>query len=167
MITLATHTLEVFLAAIIADYLTATHEGHLDETIAKETMDGIKEPVRPAIIITAKEEDTKGSARRVIVVNPVLVTWAKSEEAGAADNDKQTTRAEASMILADLEARLMDHAAFNAWLLTIDAERLAGWIIMKIIHGGLAPPMRPDKDTRAALYALDMRFHLSVSRRSV
>jgi len=167
LITLATHTLEVFIAAIFADYLTATHDGYLDELITKETMDGIKEPVRPAIVITAKEDDNKQSGRRVITVNPVLLTWAKSEEAGTADNENQTTRADASKILADIESRLMDHAAWNAWLLTIDEERLAGWTILKIIHGGLASPMRPDPATRSVFYALDLKLHLSVSRRSV
>ncbi len=160
--TLATHTLELVIASIIHDYLVATQTGWADAAVPKEMMDAIKEPARPVLIISTKEDPTKTSARRVITVNPVLCTWAKSEEEGAADVGTQTTREEASRIMAAIDHRLRDQTAFGAWLQTIDAERLAGWSIMKLVHEGHAPPMRPDA-SRSSLFSLTMKMHLFVA----
>jgi hypothetical protein len=162
MMTLTTHTLELVIASLIHDYLTATQTGCADAAVPKELMDAIKEPERPVLIITTKEEPAKASERRVITINPVLCTWAKSEEAGAADVGTQTTREEASRIMAAIDHRLRDQSAFSTWLQTIDAERLEGWTIMKLVHEGHAPPIRPDA-SRSALFSLTMKLHLFVA----
>jgi len=162
--TLATTTIDLLIADLLRDYLQATHTGQADAAIPKELMDGIAEPERPVIILTAKEEPVKTSSRREITVNPVLCTWAKSEETGAATNEDQTTRTEAATIMAAIEARLRDTSAFQTWLSALDSTRRDGWSILKIIHEGQAPLMRPDASSRSVLYSLTLRVHLRVSR---
>lgn len=159
---LVTHTLPRFIAELIMDYLVATQDGTPDAEIPKELMDAIKEPVRPVLVITTKEEASKASARRVVKVNPVLCTWAKSEDPAAAENENQTTADEASVIMAGIDHRLRDAQAFATWLATLEPERRTGWTIMKIVHEGHAPPMRPD-GSRSALYSLTMNLHLFVA----
>jgi len=162
--TLATTTIDLLVADLFREYLEDTSTDQADAAIAKDLMDGIAEPTRPVIIITAKEEPVKSSSRREITVNPVLCTWAKSEEAGAATNEDQTTRTQAAAIMAALEARLRDADAFQSWLSALDSTRRDGWSILKIIHEGQAPLMRPDASSRSVLYSLTMKVHLQVSR---
>lgn len=162
--TLATTTIDLLIADIFREYLEDTATGQADAAIAKELMDGIAEPTRPVIILTAKEEPVKSSPRREITLNPVLCTWAKSEEAGAAANENQTTRTTASAIMAAIESRLRDADAFQTWLSALDSTRRDGWSILKITHEGQAPLMRPDASSRSVLYSLTMKLHLHVSR---
>ena len=163
MITLETHPLDQVIAEVIKDYLVATHSGRADASITKLLMDTLAEPIRPAIVITAKEEAVKSTARRVVIINPVLVTWTASEEAGAASDETMTTKDEASIIMAEIDRRLRDTLAFSLWLAASDESRLDGWVIQKMIHEGMAPPSRPQE--RSAFYSLTVRLHLFVPPR--
>ena len=162
MKTLATNTIELVFAELILDYLTETQTGFADAAVAKHLMDIVKDPEMPAIVVAVKEEGSKNSARRTLVVNPHLMTWARSEQAGAAEVAQQTTQDEANQILAALDRRLRDGAAFQAWLDEQPEERRDGWSILKIVHEGVLSPGR--KDERTIVYALEMRVHLVVGR---
>jgi hypothetical protein len=163
MITINTHPLDMVISEVIKDYLVATQSGRADATVTKLLMDTLAEPIRPAIVVTAKEDAVKSTARRVVIVNPVLVTWTASEEAGAASDDTMTTKNEAAIIMAEIDRRLRDHVAFSAWLADSAEQRLDGWVIQKMIHEGMASPMRPQD--RSAFYSLTIRLHLFVPPR--
>jgi hypothetical protein len=163
MITINTHPLDMVISEVIKDYLVATQSGRADATVTKLLMDTLAEPIRPAIVVTAKEDAVKSTARRVVIVNPVLVTWTASEEAGAASDDTMTTKNEAAIIMAEIDRRLRDHVAFSAWLADSAEQRLDGWVIQKMIHEGMSSPMRPQD--RSAFYSLTVRLHLFVPPR--
>lgn len=161
--------LDLFAAWLFRDYLAApasiTAGIPADSSLPKDVMDMGRVPVLPSLLIAAKEQGSVG-AMRVIDVSVMLLTWMAATPENEGDPEvapvaEQTTTGEASAILAPIGRVLRDRAAFKAFLETLELERREDWAIKKIVHNGLAPPMRK-KETRTIFYGLTMSVHFFV-----
>ena len=150
----------LFLANLFCDYLSTEASATAGvAAIDKMVMDEAKTPDLPSLVIAAKEEKSRGFCKSVDV-DVLLLTWLKSAEASQATSAKQTTRTQASGWLNAIDARLQDRASFNAWLATLDEERLANWTFRKnITWQGEQPPLR-DKEQGTVFYALSFTCQL-------
>jgi glyoxylase-like metal-dependent hydrolase (beta-lactamase superfamily II) len=146
---------DLHLCRLLRDYLAATAEGRVDAALPKTVMDNGLEPELPSIVLAAKETDASRGARAEVDVSVILLTWLRADDSGAALAGPQTTRAEAAEILAELDRRLRDRAAFGAWLMTLETAAREGWRLMKIEFKGLAAPMR--EPSGRVHYALQLR----------
>lgn len=172
--TLQDTALDLLVATLLRDYLADDSSIAAgvpsNATVPKVTMDLGKEPDMPSMVIAAKEEGSKG-ARRVVSVSCMLLTWLKADDDSAATVSGQTDRTDASAWMTKIEQRLrmmkdVDDdgtpiIGFRTWLQSLDASRLAGWRIVKIVHNGLAPPMR-NKEKRTIFHACTLDVHVRV-----
>lgn len=157
---------ELHLAQLLRDYLSTAGSlaaGLPDlATLPRLVMDHGREPTPPSLVIAARESESLGS-RRVVEVSVILITWLRTDAAGAAVVQRQTTRSQAATWLRAIDDRLRDHAALAAHLAEQSAAAPEGWCILKVVHRGAAAPMR-EQDTGRINYALTLSFHLAVSR---
>lgn len=160
---LATHAIDLVIADLFRRYLDETATGQADADVPKHLMNFLEDPQLPSIVITIKEETSKGSASVTLALSVILCIDLKSEATGAAQVDQWTTRNQASVILQAINTRLRDTAAFQTWLGTQDADALAGWTLLKIVHEGLAPPTLAG-EARNFMQAVTLKLHLLVSR---
>lgn len=169
-------SLDLFFAQLWVDFLlhaSSTTSGVPAEAdVPIEAMDIGKDPDFPSLVVAAKEDSSKG-AKRTISITFMLLTWLKSQEEGAADIAEQTPRDVASQWIGAVDRRIRQMEdgelegspviGFKTWLASLPPERLAGWRIMKLAFGGLAPVQRNEK-MRTIFYGCTLDAHVALIR---
>jgi hypothetical protein len=166
-------SIDFFFANLFRDYLaddSSILAGIPDNTVLpKDVMDLGKVPDFPSVVVTAKEDGSKGKRQRVSV-SVLLLTWLKAADVTAADVAEQTTSQNASGWINTIDLRLrtmldgqLDDGTpvvgFRTWLNALPAERLAGWRITRLVNNGLAPPHR-NNEKRTIFYATTLELHV-------
>lgn len=153
--TIADLTPELFMAQLWHDYLALPHEEYMaltdsevtEETIAldipdalaRQIMRTVEVPDPPVMIIAATEDDSSRGRRREILTSIMLRGWLKADSAPA--STLMSTREQMAAIIRAAQRRIMNDAAWQAYLTGLDAETKAGWTILKTIHGRVVKPM--------------------------
>ena len=159
-------SLDFYCAKIWRDYLahadSITAGVPSNDVLPKKTMEAGTMPVYPSMVVTAREEGSKGP-RRTMLVSIMILTWGKASEADGTKEPatvaEQTTSTQASEWLAKCSARVRDHDAFKTWFLALDSEQRENLSIVKIMHEGIQPVVR-GKESRTVFYSLAMRVHI-------
>lgn len=170
--TLAESSLEMHLAEIWKDYLSSTDSiraGVPDNTaLPKGLFDLARQPDLPSLVISAKEEGTKGARR---TVNLSFMRFgriiADDENAAAVTNAVTTSQVIADIARIDTRLRTMKTGTLDGtpllgwrdWYATLDAERRAGFVISGISFLGCAPVQRRN-DKRAIIAACTLDVHV-------
>lgn len=170
--TLAESSLEMHLAEIWKDYLSSTDSiraGVPDNTVLpKGLFDLARQPDLPSLVISAKEEGTKGARR---TVNLSFMRFgriiADDENAAAVTNAVTTSEVIADIARIDTRLRTMKTGTLDGtpllgwrdWYATLDAERRAGFVISHISFLGCAPVQRRN-DKRAIIAACSLDVHV-------
>lgn len=170
--TLAESSLEMHLAEIWKDYLSSTDSiraGVPDNTaLPKGLFDLARQPDLPSLVISAKEEGTKGARR---TVNLSFMRFgriiADDENAAAVTNAVTTSEVIADIARIDTRLRTMKTGTLDGtpllgwreWYATLDAERRAGFVISGISFLGCAPVQRRN-DKRAIIAACSLDVHV-------
>lgn len=176
---LAEATIDYFVAHLFHDYLALPHEDwmalldravtedtaalDIPDTLARASMDLGKSPVYPCLLIAAREAAGNTQARRKVDVSCLLLTWLKAADEQAAEVTTQLTRAQSAAIQVAVENRLRDLDAFDAWLATLDEDRLTGWNIISPLVIANAAPARDQKD-HTINFATTISLTLAVAR---
>lgn len=155
MNTIAALTPELFMAQLWHDYLALSHADYMalteeevtEETaaldipdaLARQVMRTVEVPDPPVMIVAATEDDSSRGRRREVLTSIMLRGWLKADSAPA--STLMSTREQMAAIMRAAQRRVMNEAALQAWLTSLDDERKAGWRIMKTIHGRVVKPM--------------------------
>lgn len=170
--TLAESSLEMHLAEIWKDYLSSTDSiraGVPDNTaLPKVLFDLARQPDLPSLVISSKEEGTKGARR---TVNLSFMRFgriiADDENAAAVTNAVTTSEVIADIARIDTRLRTMKTGTLDGtpllgwreWYATLDADRRAGFVISHISFLGCAPVQRRN-DKRAIIAACSLDVHV-------
>jgi hypothetical protein len=127
---------DLFFSQLFVDYLSTDESAAAGvPDIPKAVMDKGTVAAVPALIVQANERNGAGSYRRSLDLVCGLIFYNRPEGDDAADDAESlahsTLRATAAGYLDLIESRLMDRAAFDAFLATLPDERRDGWRILK------------------------------------
>lgn len=159
---------DFFFSQVILEYL------HHDDSIAagvpgnedlhKLVLDSGEIQELPGLVITTGEVEGGSSYKRVLNVILALLYHNRATGADApqdaASLARSITRERASQMQDAIESRLMDRAAFGAFLGALPPERREGWSITKWRRLPQPPQKRQEKPT--PYQSLMMAFELQV-----
>lgn len=136
---MARATADLFFSQVLLEFLQhADSEAAgvpAEAVLPKLVMDSGQLQTLPGLVISA--EEAPGSSQHKHVLNFVLAILFKNRAVGedaatdAASLGRSMTATEAAQMLDAVESRLMDRAAFGAFLAGLSEERRTGWKILK------------------------------------